>query len=170
MRYRKKIIAFLVTVALVSGGLVALSIQPARCSMFNTGYSLRTENRESPLGGNQSSIENELFFKTMFAVGLVIVLGVAAIYTSRKLLPRITNLPSKQIRILETAHLGHRCAVHLIEIGPPASQEPNQQPPHSAGGRRLLIGSANESITTLADLTSALEEFSAPEVEDNMRV
>lgn len=79
----------------------------------------------------------ELFFKMMFSVVLVLVLGVAAVYVSKKVLPRITNFPGKEIRILETAHLGPRKAVHLIRIG----------------NQRLLIGSTNESITMLADVT-----------------
>ena len=79
----------------------------------------------------------ELFFKMMFSVVLVLVLGAAAVYMSKKVLPRITNLPGKEIRILETAHLGPRKAVHLISIG----------------NQRLLIGSTNESITMLADVT-----------------
>jgi flagellar protein FliO/FliZ len=79
----------------------------------------------------------ELFLKMMFSVVLVLVLGAAAVYMSKKVLPRITNLPGKEIRILETAHLGPRKAVHLLRIG----------------NQRLLIGSTNESITMLADVT-----------------
>jgi flagellar biogenesis protein FliO len=56
---------------------------------------------------------------------------------SKKVLPRITNLPGKEIRILETAHLGPRKAVHLVKIG----------------NQRLLIGSTYESISMLADVT-----------------
>jgi flagellar protein FliO/FliZ len=73
----------------------------------------------------------------MFSVVLVVVLGAAALYMSKKVLPRITNLPGKEIRILETAHLGPRKAVHLVKIG----------------NQRLLIGSTYESISMLADVT-----------------
>jgi flagellar protein FliO/FliZ len=73
----------------------------------------------------------------MFSVVLVVVLGAAALYMSKKVLPRITNLPGREIRILETAHLGPRKAVHLVKIG----------------NQRLLIGSTNESISMLADVT-----------------
>jgi len=84
----------------------------------------------------------ELFFKMMVSVLFLIALGAAAIYVSRRFLPKITNLPGKEIRIAETVHLGPRKAVHLLEIG----------------NRRLLIGSTNENITRLADLTSALTD------------
>jgi flagellar biosynthetic protein FliO len=73
----------------------------------------------------------------MFSVVLVVVLGAAALYMSKKVLPRITNLPGREIRILETAHLGPRKAVHLVKIG----------------NQRLLIGSTYESISMLADVT-----------------
>ena len=90
-------------------------------------------------GGGLST--QELFLKMMLMVLLVIVLGAAAIYISKKFLPRLTNLPGKKIRVIETVHLGPRKAVHLLKIG-------NQQ---------LLIGSTNDNITKLADLTDVLD-------------
>ena len=96
---------------------------------------------------------NELFFKLIFAVLLVLGLGVAAIYVLKKLLPKITNLPGKNIRVIETVNLGPRKALHLIKTG----------------SRKLLIGVTNESITHLADVTDALTETSA-EATDNGEV
>jgi flagellar biogenesis protein FliO len=61
-------------------------------------------------------------------------------------------LPGKQIHVLETTHLGPRKAVHLVKIGE----------------QQLLIGSTNESITTLADVTGALTEFSAQQIEESV--
>ena len=78
----------------------------------------------------------ELFFKMMVSVLFLIALGAAAIYVSKRFLPKITNLSGKEIRITETVHLGPRKAVHLLEVGE----------------RRFLIGSTNENITRLADL------------------
>jgi flagellar biosynthetic protein FliO len=87
----------------------------------------------------------------VLSVLFVVALGVAAIYVSKKLLPKITNLPGKEIRIVETAHLGPRKAVHLLEIG----------------DRRFLVGSTNESITKLADMTSTLTDLTAQEMNNN---
>ena len=98
-----------------------------------------------PAAGENSGVR-ELFFKTMLSVLLVIVLGAAAIYVSKKFLPRITNLPGKEIRIIETVHLGPHKMVHLLRIG----------------NQRLLIGSTNQSITKLADVTDALSEMDLP--------
>jgi flagellar biosynthetic protein FliO len=91
----------------------------------------------------------ELFYRTMIAVVFVIVLGAAAIYVSKRLLPKIARLPGKEIRIVETVHLGPRRAVHLLEIG----------------DRRLLIGSTNENITKLADLTAGFKNVPAQEID-----
>jgi len=82
----------------------------------------------------------ELFFKMIVSVLLVVALGAVAIYGSRRLMGKITNLPGKKIRIVETTHLGPRKAIHLLRVG----------------DRCLLLGSTNESITKLADLTTDL--------------
>jgi len=82
----------------------------------------------------------ELFFKMMVSVVLVVVLGAVAIYASKRLAGKIANLPGKKIKIIETTHLGPRKAVHLLRIG----------------DRCLLIGSTNDNITNLADLTTEI--------------
>lgn len=79
-----------------------------------------------------------MFFKMMASLLIVVALGAAVIYASKKLVGRISNLPGRKIKIVETAHLGPRKAVHLLRIG----------------DRSILIGSTNESITKLADLTA----------------
>lgn len=140
--YKKKIVAFLVVVALGSGALVLYSAQstttgPAK-PLFDNSTSLFANDpnlSDKPPGSFDT---RELFFKMMLAVLLVILLGVAAVYISKKLLPRITNLSGKEIRIIETVHLGPHRAVHLLKIG----------------NQRLLIGSTGESITKLADVTA----------------
>ncbi|MHC4205762.1 MAG: flagellar biosynthetic protein FliO, partial [Planctomycetota bacterium] len=92
-----------------------------------------------------------LFVKAILAILFVLALFIIAIYISKKILPKITNLPGKEIRIVETVHLGPRKAVHLLEIN----------------NRRFLIGSTNESVTKLADLGSDLMELPANEVNYN---
>jgi len=110
----------------------------------------RPEFKGSSLVGNDPNLwrtgetfgTGELVSKMVIAVLLVAGFGAAAIYVSRKFLPRIANLPGKEIRILETVHLGARKTVHLVKIG--------QQ--------RFLIGSTNENITMLANVTDAVCE------------
>jgi hypothetical protein len=85
------------------------------------------------------------------AILFVVVLGAAAIYASRKLLPKITNLPGKEVRVVETVYLGPRKAVHVLEVG----------------SRRFLVGSTNENITKLADITDELAQMPVQEVGYN---
>ncbi len=167
VRYRKKIVVFLITVALGSGVLLVCSAKSAtdgtelENSKSKSNSLFENDSNFSTGTGDKPGIR-ELFFKMMFSVLFLVVLGVAAIYVSKKFLPKITKLPGKEIRIAETVHLGPRKAVHLLEIGE----------------RRFLIGSTNESITRLADLTnpaaasafaetSALTELSVQEMDNN---
>ncbi|MBA7475359.1 hypothetical protein ES707_10725 [subsurface metagenome] len=174
VRYKKKIVVFLLTVALGSGVLLVCSARSATdgTELENSkpkGSLLTGESKSNSLFENDPIFSTktgdkpgirELFFKMMFSVLFLVVLGVAAIYVSKRFLPKITKLPGKEIRIAETVHLGPRKAVHLLEIG----------------NRRLLIGSTNENITRLADLTSptaasaeisALTELSVQEMDNN---
>jgi flagellar biogenesis protein FliO len=81
----------------------------------------------------------EFFYKMLLSISVVIVLSVAVIYISRKLLPRLANLPGKQIRVIETTYIAPRKGIHLIQIG----------------ARRLLVASTAETITMLADVTDS---------------
>ncbi|MHC4324016.1 MAG: flagellar biosynthetic protein FliO, partial [Planctomycetota bacterium] len=118
------------------------------------------ESEKSPLFANDQEffgkseynpVGGEFSIRAILAILFVLALFVAAIYVSKKLLPRITNLPGKEIRIVETVHLGPRKAVHLLEID----------------NRRFLIGSTNENVTKLADLGSDLMDLSAKEANYN---
>ncbi len=93
-------------------------------------------------------VAREFFYKMLVSILVVAVLGAGVIYLSKKLLPKMSNLPGKQIRVIETNHLGQRKSLHLINIG----------------SRRLLIGSTNEAITMLADVTEPGQSF-ATELE-----
>ncbi len=167
MRYRKKIVVFLITVALGSGVLLVCSARSAtdgtelENSKSKSNSLFENDPNFSTRTGDKPGIR-ELFFKMVFSVLFLVVLGVAAIYFSNKFLPKINKLPGKEIRIAETVHLGPRKAVHLLEVGE----------------RRFLIGSTNENITRLADLTSpvaasafaetsALTELSVQEMDNN---
>ncbi len=87
----------------------------------------------------------ELFYKMMASVILIVILGGAAMYVSKKFLPKITSRADKNIRILETVHFGPRKTVYLLK----------------AGEKKLLIGSAGDSIAMLADVTEALTNKTA---------
>jgi flagellar biosynthetic protein FliO len=138
------------TVVLAGGALAIHSAQPNTAGKENTSSCsllalAENEPNFSPAADDMLDTK-ELFFKMLFAVLLVIVLGAAAIYISKKVLPQLTNLPGKKIRVIETLALGQRKTVHLLEVD----------------NRRFLIGCTADSITKLADMTD-----SAPVETDN---
>jgi flagellar biogenesis protein FliO len=63
-------------------------------------------------------------------------------------------MSGKQIRIIETVHLGPRKSVHLLKIG----------------DKQILIGSTNENITKLADVMdeSSGAGSSADQIDNNL--
>lgn len=85
-------------------------------------------------------------YRMILAVSIVVALGVAALYTSKKVLPKFALPQGKKIKVLETVHLGSRKMVHLLEIG----------------GQQILIGSTNDRITKLADIMDVELEKNFP--------
>jgi len=142
VRFRKKISAFVVTAVLVGVILPVWGTRPVWAeeqALPARSASLTVNEQDFGVPGAGKFQNSELFYKMTLSVLLVIGLGAAAIYLTKRVLPKITGGPSKEIHILETAHIGQRRAVHLVK----------------AGDRMLLIGSTNGSITKLADLTKA---------------
>jgi flagellar biogenesis protein FliO len=155
--YKKKNAVFLAT-ALIVGTMLMVCLGQLTAdkpesteSEFKAAFLLASDPNFTA-GANNGFGSRELFFKTMLMVVVVVVLGAAAIYASKKLLPKITNLPGKEIHIAETVHLGPRKTIHLLRIG----------------HRWLLIGSTNENISKLADVTDAITDLSAQDM-DTMR-
>lgn len=163
--FDKKTVILLAMAALNSSALAADSAQPdankpalKEAAPGREQPPLETGGKTSSLFANDSDLQKEspynlghqeLFYRTMVAVAFVMVLGAAAIYVSRRLLPKIARLPGKEIRIVETVHLGPRKAVHLLQIGQ----------------RRLLIGSASESVTKLADLSEGFGDLPGQDMD-----
>ena len=90
-----------------------------------------------------------LVVRMMLAVGVVIVLGVAALYLSKKILPRVAHPAGREIRVVETTYLGPRKALHLVEVG----------------SQRLLIASAGDSVTMLTPVGDPWLDLSKQQVD-----
>ncbi len=84
----------------------------------------------------------------MLSVGLIVGLGAAAFYLSKRVLPKVAHAPGKEIHVLETAYLGPRKTLHLVEVG----------------GQRLLIASTSDCITMLAPIRETWSELSSQEL------
>ena len=101
------------------------------------------ENAKSEKEAETGEIEKEdgPLKRLMMAISIVMVLGVCAYWFTRKFVPKLTRLQGKNVSILETIPLGSNRNLYLLEIG---------------SGRKLLIGSTNENINLLADVTGSL--------------
>jgi flagellar biogenesis protein FliO len=145
--YQKKKIGYLCLLLLASGGWIAVASRqtgtaaeqgtaPAAASSPVLRDSSLSSDSALPPGPSLSLGNGELFLKMMLSVGLVLGLGGAALYLSRKVLPKVTQRSGKEIHLLETVCLGPRKALHLVEVG----------------GQRLLIASTSDHVAMLTTL------------------
>ncbi|HPS54851.1 MAG TPA: flagellar biosynthetic protein FliO [Sedimentisphaerales bacterium] len=129
------------------------AIAPQSTSVNNSNNSWQFD-PNSTWSFPKSTDNNELFSSAVKAIIIVIILCVAIIFISKKLLPKISNLRGRRIQIIETVHLTQRKSLHLIKID----------------NLQLLIGSTNENITKLAELTDLLNntfELQISDIEEN---
>jgi flagellar biogenesis protein FliO len=142
--YQKKKIGYLCLLLLASGGWIAVASRQTgaaagrRMENSAAGSSVLRDasfssDPDLSSGPSLSLGGGELFLKMMLSVGLVLGLGGAALYVSKRVLPRVTQRTGKEIHILETTCLGPRKALHLVEVG----------------GQRLLIASTSDHVTML---------------------
>jgi len=158
-RFKKKIVVFLASVAFCGGILVVCRAQSAPSdaakSSFKGQNPIFAADPNLLKTGPDKLQTRELFLKMMVSVLLVIGLGIAAIYASKRLLPKITNAPGREIHVIETVHLGPRKSLHLLKIG----------------NQRILIGSTSDSITKLAVLNDDFSAMDVPSQQiDNLRM
>jgi flagellar biogenesis protein FliO len=140
---KKTVIFSLAAILLLCAVKIVFSADRSKtCVDNNSLLNLLEDEASKPtltVGSNTNLGVTGLFYKMIFMVLIVVLLGAAVIFISKKLLPKM-NLPGKKIQLTETVHLGPRKSIHLIKIG----------------SKTLLIGSTNENITSLADVTDEL--------------
>jgi flagellar biogenesis protein FliO len=148
---KRNIVVFLMVLAIVGAAAVGLRSVQSGSTAVNLTLPVEAGAKQSEVTDSQPASTqeiripgqqagpagSELLVKMTLSVLAVAVIGVAAIYVSKKLLPKIANLPGKEIRVIETAYLGARKQLHLVEVG----------------GRRVLIAATGENITMLSDVT-----------------
>jgi flagellar biosynthetic protein FliO len=165
--FNKKILVLLVAFLLGSDSLIVFSAQSQTAGVDSEKAQpgsnqpkAEKEPKNTPLLNNDPDFFGksdynpggwEFSLRAVLAILFVLALLIAAIYVSKKYLPKIANLQGREIRVVETVHLGPRKAVHVLEVY----------------NRRFLIGSTNESVTKLADLSSGLADIPAQEANYN---
>ncbi len=88
-----------------------------------------------------------LVAQSLAAVLVILVLGAAAIFVVKRVLPRIGIAQGRRINVLETVYLGSRRSLHMVQVG----------------DRTLLVGDTRERLGLLADLTGSVETDEAPQ-------
>ena len=95
------------------------------------------------LSKNPSGVTRGVVIKTLGALVLVVGLGVGALMLFKRVFPQISGAGSRSIKIQETALLGPRKYLHVVEVS----------------NQRLLLGSTNDRITMLAHLVDDLSRL-----------
>lgn len=158
-RFKKKIVVFLASIAFCGAILVVCRAQSAPPETAKSSFKGQNPIFASDPNRFTTAPERletrELFLKMMVSVLILVGLGIATIYASKRLLPKITNAPGREIHVIETVHLGPRKSLHLLKIA----------------NQRILIGSTNETITKLADLNDDFTAMDIPSDQvENLRI
>ena len=95
------------------------------------------------LSKNPSGVTRDVVFKTLGALVMVVALGVGGLMLFKRVFPQISGAGSRSIKIQETALLGPRKYLHVVEVS----------------NQRLLLGSTNDRITMLAHLVDELSRL-----------
>ena len=98
------------------------------------------EGNKGRFGTKNGYNTSDLLSQSLAAVLVILVLGVAAIFVVKRLLPRIGVSQGKQVRVLETVYLGPRKSLYVVRVGE----------------RTLLVSGTRERLSLLADVTGSL--------------
>lgn len=153
--FKTKILVVLTAILLCSGVTFVYSAQSGADdnveSLVNQSFPVQDNQPKFTVGSDSNTGVGGLFYKMILMILVVVSMGVAVVYLSKKLLPKL-SLSGKRIQVTETVHLGPRKSIHLIKIGK----------------KTLLIGSTNENISSLADVTDQISEvdLSANQIND----
>lgn len=110
--------------------------------------SYKTDRTEGPsgkepyqFGKDNYGASGELIGQFVKGILLVGLLGAAVFFLSKKVLPKIAHKSGKNILVTETVQLGRNKTLHLVKIN---------------DNQTMLIGSTNENINLIADVTVSL--------------
>jgi len=154
MNANRKRIAALCLLLVVGGGWAGLASRytgSAVRAQSTPGASAVASDPNIPTAAGMDLDSDGVIGRMILAVCIVLGLGAAAVYLSKRVLPRIAHPAGREIRVVETACLGPRKALHLIEVG----------------GQRLLIGSSSDRITMLTPVGDAWLDVPAREPLDS---
>jgi len=92
------------------------------------------------LGAREPYDTGSLLGHSLAAVLVILVLGAAAVFVIKRVLPRLGISQGRRITVLETVYLGPRKSLYMVRVGE----------------RTLLVSGTRERLGLLADVTDAV--------------
>jgi len=89
-------------------------------------------------GGDDPS---SLLGHTLAAIVVILILGGAALFVIKRLLPKLGVTQGRRIHLVETVYVGPRKTLHVVQVG----------------DRTLLLSGTREQLRLVADVTGSLD-------------
>jgi len=87
--------------------------------------------------------DHDGFLGRMLAyVGVTLVLALGAVFLAKRYLPRMATRGGERIHVVDSAYLGPRKQVHVLEVG----------------SQRFLVASCRDSVTMISELSRSFSE------------
>jgi flagellar biosynthetic protein FliO len=139
-RLKTVLIALALLAVIIFLGKLSRKNNDATVSVGHPAYTQSTSPNVGLVPYKYSS--SGIYYRLLFAVFLVAAMGFGVYWMSRRFAYKARGGKAGRIEILETAYLAARKTLHIVKIG----------------NRTFLIGSTNDSIRSLAELSDELPE------------
>lgn len=112
---------------------------------------------DSPFGKQPTPLElgddnlGASLYRMMLSLAVVATLAIGAMYLSKKVLPKVSGITGKRVKVIETVSLGGRRTVHLLQVD----------------SRQILIGSTQNTITRLAEISGETQDAAPAKTDDS---
>jgi hypothetical protein len=142
MENKKRIKTILIVLAVLVGIMLLASAGKKDAQSPNCGSIAAVQQQ----AGNQLTPGNYdsggIYFRMLFAIFIVAGMGAAVYWLAKRLRCNVAGGKKGRIEILETAYLAARKTLHIVRVG----------------RKTFLIGSTNDSISSIADISDSFAE------------
>lgn len=143
MENKKRIKAILIALVVLVGVMLLASAgkkdtQPPVCGNIAAVQPPPGSNQLTPNDYSSGGI----YFRMLFAIFIVAGMGAAVYWIAKRLRYNVAGGKKGRIEILETAYLAARKTLHIVRVG----------------NKTFLIGSTNDSISSIADISDSFAE------------
>jgi len=98
------------------------------------------------LGSGSGEDPGDMLRRMMAYTLVILVLGAAALFVVKKVLPKLGAAQGRNISVLETVYLGPKKSLHLLRVGT----------------QRFLVAGSRDEISMLGEVTSAFPDGHEP--------